>query len=310
LSTDYFVIDNRQQSGEGAAMTQHLLGVAEIAQMLGLTRQRVNQLIQSPDFPAPEAVLSAGRIWTREAVESWAATHPVRATPMAGAAMFADFSDASRAVIVRAQEEARSLRHDYLGTEHLLLALLSDAAPAVRQRLATIGVGRLWLTPAIEERCPAGAEALTGHIPFTPRSKQILINAAASAMPPVEPHHIARAVVGLAEGLAAVMLRERLELEQEALVGEVDRVLDGAESGALFASDPSDDTSLRCSFCSKPAAEVRKLIAGPGIYICDQCVDLCNQILVDGRPDRAALSARVDELADQLEQLRRDLGGS
>ena len=38
---------------------------------------------------------------------------------------------------------------------------------------------------------------------------------------------------------------------------------------------------LRCSFCSKPQAEVRKLIAGPGVYICDQCVDLCVDIIAE-----------------------------
>ena len=38
-------------------------------------------------------------------------------------------------------------------------------------------------------------------------------------------------------------------------------------------------TTLRCSFCSKPAPDVRKLIAGPGVYICDECVQLCNEIL-------------------------------
>ena len=50
----------------------HLVGVAEIAQMLGVTRQRVNQLVREPDFPAPEAKLTAGRIWKRVDVEAWA----------------------------------------------------------------------------------------------------------------------------------------------------------------------------------------------------------------------------------------------
>ena len=49
----------------------HLVGVAEIAEMFGVTRQRVHQLIQANDFPAPEAELSAGRIWKRSDVEAW-----------------------------------------------------------------------------------------------------------------------------------------------------------------------------------------------------------------------------------------------
>ncbi len=51
---------------------EHLVGVAEIAEMLEVTRQRVDQLVREPEFPAPEAILSAGRIWRREDVEAWA----------------------------------------------------------------------------------------------------------------------------------------------------------------------------------------------------------------------------------------------
>ncbi len=50
-----------------------LVGVAEIAQMLGITRQRVNAIVQThEDFPDPEAVLTAGRIWRHDAVVAWA----------------------------------------------------------------------------------------------------------------------------------------------------------------------------------------------------------------------------------------------
>jgi ATP-dependent Clp protease ATP-binding subunit ClpX len=41
------------------------------------------------------------------------------------------------------------------------------------------------------------------------------------------------------------------------------------------------DTQLRCSFCGKGQKEVKKLIAGPGVYICDECIDLCNDIIVE-----------------------------
>jgi predicted DNA-binding transcriptional regulator AlpA len=50
----------------------HLVGVAEIAEMLGVTRQRVHQLMQLEGFPEPTAELSAGRIWLRTDVEKWA----------------------------------------------------------------------------------------------------------------------------------------------------------------------------------------------------------------------------------------------
>jgi predicted DNA-binding transcriptional regulator AlpA len=53
-------------------VTEHLVGVAEIAQLLGVTRQRVNALASRPSFPKPEAVLTAGRIWRRSDIEEWA----------------------------------------------------------------------------------------------------------------------------------------------------------------------------------------------------------------------------------------------
>lgn len=49
-----------------------LVGVAEVAEMLGVTRQRVNQLVNEGGFPDPVAVLTAGRIWKRAAIERWA----------------------------------------------------------------------------------------------------------------------------------------------------------------------------------------------------------------------------------------------
>jgi predicted DNA-binding transcriptional regulator AlpA len=296
-------------------MTEHLLGVAEIATMLGLSRQRVNQLIQRDDFPAPEAELSAGRIWSRDAVEAWVAAHPQRATT-AGPAMFGRFSDAARAVVIRSQEEARRLRHHYIGTEHLLLAVLSDAAPAVRQALASIGIDRTGIESDVEAQFPPGDDVPVGHIPFTPRSKAILEEAPdLAAGGPVEPRHIAQAIVRMADGVAAVLLRGRTLLDQAPLEAEVDRVLAAPEGEVRLTAQPSDHTKdLHCSFCGQPAAAVAKLIAGPDVYICDTCVDLCNRILADdgsvarpSAPDRAQLADRVEALAAELEQLRRDL---
>ncbi len=60
-------------------MTSHLVGVAEVADMLGVSRQRVNRMIQTiADFPEPEVEVAAGRIWERAAVERWINAHPVR----------------------------------------------------------------------------------------------------------------------------------------------------------------------------------------------------------------------------------------
>jgi predicted DNA-binding transcriptional regulator AlpA len=309
LSIDYSSLTFGKHPCTMTGMTPHLLGVAEIAAMLGLTRQRVNQLIQTAGFPAPEAELSAGRIWTREAIEAWVASQPDRANE-AGPAMFGAFTPAARAVVIRAQEESRSLRHSYVGTEHLLLAVLSDAAPVVRQRLASIGVERAGILADVEARCPSGPSALTGHIPFTPRSKAILADATATAGGPVGPEHIAPAIVRLEDGIAADLVRSRTGLGQVDLVAQVERLL-SADGGMQLADAAEDDGPLRCSFCGQGRDEVRKLIAGPGMYICDQCVDLCNRIIAgtESEPARPSVADRIDQLAAELDQLRREVDG-
>ena len=50
----------------------HLIGAAEIARMLGVSRQRMQQLVAKPDFPRPEAELAMGKVWSAEAVREWA----------------------------------------------------------------------------------------------------------------------------------------------------------------------------------------------------------------------------------------------
>jgi predicted DNA-binding transcriptional regulator AlpA len=62
-----------------SGMTHHLVGVSEIATMLGVSRQRADQITrQYDDFPAPEVTLSTGRVWRRAGVERWIKRHPDR----------------------------------------------------------------------------------------------------------------------------------------------------------------------------------------------------------------------------------------
>ena len=69
----------QELGGMVARMTSHLVGLSEIATMLGVSRQRVGQLVSDyDDFPDPVAELASGRIWETAAVEAWANAHPVR----------------------------------------------------------------------------------------------------------------------------------------------------------------------------------------------------------------------------------------
>ena len=62
-------------------------------------------------------------------------------------------------------------------------------------------------------------------------------------------------------------------------------------------------TQLACSFCAKPSSEVEQVIAGPGVYICNECVGLCNDILRSEEPDPVEsdtrLSAWEEEMTDE-----------
>lgn len=53
----------------------HLVGAHEIGRMLGLSRQRVNQLAATPDFPKPDVVLAMGKVWKTDQIREWAAAH-------------------------------------------------------------------------------------------------------------------------------------------------------------------------------------------------------------------------------------------
>lgn len=60
-------------------MTSHLVGMSEIARMLGVSRQRVAQIVEAySDFPQPEVTLSSGRVWSTSSVKAWIDLHPVR----------------------------------------------------------------------------------------------------------------------------------------------------------------------------------------------------------------------------------------
>jgi ATP-dependent Clp protease ATP-binding subunit ClpA len=88
--------------------------------------------------------------------------------------MFERFTDRARRVIVLAQEEARLLNHNYIGTEHLLLGLLHEGQGVGALALTSLGVSLEGVRAQVEEIIGQGQSAPTGHIPFTPRSKKVL----------------------------------------------------------------------------------------------------------------------------------------
>jgi ATP-dependent Clp protease ATP-binding subunit ClpA len=88
--------------------------------------------------------------------------------------VFERFTDRARRVVVLAQEEARLLNHNYIGTEHLLLGLASDGQGVAAKALEMLGIRLEALRAEVEEIIGRGQSAPTGHIPFTPRAKKVL----------------------------------------------------------------------------------------------------------------------------------------
>ena len=88
--------------------------------------------------------------------------------------MFTRFTPAARRVGVLAQEQARRLRHNHIGTEHLLLGLLAEAEGVGAQALQGAGITLDAARAGVEQLTGCGEQPPSGHVPFTPRSKKVL----------------------------------------------------------------------------------------------------------------------------------------
>jgi hypothetical protein len=124
--------------------------------------------------------------------------------------MFERFTDKARRVVVLAQEEARHLDHNYIGTEHILLGLIHEGEGVAAKALESLGISLEAVRVQVEEIVGRGAEAPTGHIPFTPRAKKVLElslrEALALSHNYIGTEHILLGLIREGEGVAAQVL--------------------------------------------------------------------------------------------------------
>ena len=124
--------------------------------------------------------------------------------------MFERFTDRARRVVVLAQEEARMLNHNYIGTEHILLGLIHEGEGVAAKALESLSISLDGVREQVQEIIGQGQQAPSGHIPFTPRAKKVLELSLREALQLghnyIGTEHILLGLIREGEGVAAQVL--------------------------------------------------------------------------------------------------------
>ncbi|HEY5684015.1 MAG TPA: ATP-dependent Clp protease ATP-binding subunit [Acidimicrobiia bacterium] len=146
--------------------------------------------------------------------------------------MFERFTDRARRVVVLAQEEARLLNHNYIGTEHILLGLLNEGEGIAAKALESLGINLSAVREQVVEIIGQGQQAPTGHIPFTPRAKKVLELSLREALQLghnyIGTEHILLGLIREGEGVAAQVL-QKLGAELQKVRQTVIQLLSGPQ---------------------------------------------------------------------------------
>src|SRR5664280_160220 len=148
--------------------------------------------------------------------------------------MFERFTDRARRVVVLAQDEARMLNHNYIGTEHLLLGLIHEGEGVAAKALESLGISLEAVREQVEEIIGQGQQAPTGHIPFTPRAKKVLELSLREALQInhtyIGTEHILLGLIREGEGVAAQVLI-KLGADLNRVRTQVLQLLSGFQAG-------------------------------------------------------------------------------
>ncbi len=148
--------------------------------------------------------------------------------------MFERFTDRARRVVVLAQEEARMLNHNYIGTEHILLGLIHEGEGVAAKALESMGISLEAVRNQVTEIIGRGQTAPAGHIPFTPRAKKVLELSLREALQLghnyIGTEHILLGLIREGEGVAAQVL-QKLGADLNRVRQQVIQLLSGYSSG-------------------------------------------------------------------------------
>jgi hypothetical protein len=175
--------------------------------------------------------------------------------------MFERFTDRARRVVVLAQEEARLLNHNYIGTEHILLGLIHEEEGVAARALTELGISLETIRVEVEQIIGRGVTAPSGHIPFTPRSKKVLELSLREALQLghnyIGTEHILLGLIREGEGVAAQLL-VKLGGSRDRVRATVIRVLSDTGPG----SEQVTGGQVRLS----QEAVTAMVAGGPGAY--------------------------------------------
>ncbi|HEX9683856.1 MAG TPA: ATP-dependent Clp protease ATP-binding subunit [Acidimicrobiales bacterium] len=163
--------------------------------------------------------------------------------------MFERFTDRARRVVVLAQEEARLLNHNYIGTEHILLGLIHEGEGVAAKALESLGISLEAVRSQVEEIIGQGSSSPSGHIPFTPRAKKVLELSLREALQLghnyIGTEHILLGLIREGEGVAAQVL-VKLGADLSRVRQQVIQLLSGYSgketAGATTGSQSSTET--------------------------------------------------------------------
>jgi ATP-dependent Clp protease ATP-binding subunit ClpC len=155
--------------------------------------------------------------------------------------MFERFTDRARRVVVLAQEEARMLNHNYIGTEHILLGLVHEGDGVAAKAMAAMEISLEKVRQQVEEIIGRGAQAPSGHIPFTPRAKRVLELSLRESLQLghnyIGTEHILLGLIREGEGVAAQVL-VRLGADLNRVRQQVIQLVHGGKGEAQEADLP------------------------------------------------------------------------
>jgi ATP-dependent Clp protease ATP-binding subunit ClpC len=238
--------------------------------------------------------------------------------------MFERFTDRARRVVVLAEEEARMLDHNYIGTEHILLGLIGEGEGVAAKALESLGISLDVVRQQIEEIIGQGQQAPPDSIPFTPRAKKVFELSLRESLQLghqyVGTEHILLALIREGDGVAAQVLvklgadlnRVRQQVGQQVgqlLHGYQDKESASAGAGEGFqlgqraSARPQEDAPTRIELLDRRLAAIERWVGlRPDLDDLDQEIaQVCRE--KEGAADRQDFEVAA-ELRDKEQQLR------